>query len=75
MLHFFSMKWYRKFKKRHRVLHILIVAIAVVMFWRGIWQILDIYLFPGNQFISSAACILIAFLVLYLDDFHLKELE
>ena len=53
----------------------MFVAIAIVMFWRGVWSLLDAYLFPDNILVSNLVSILIAFLVLYLDDFHLKELE
>lgn len=68
------MKIYRRFKKRHRVLHLLIAAIGIAMFWRGAWGILDTYFFPNNQLLSYVGSIFVAFLVLYFDDFHLKEL-
>ena len=69
------MKIYRQFKRKHRLLHILIVAIAIVMLWKGIWSLLDAYLFPGNVLAGNLLSILVAFFILYLDDFHLKELE
>lgn len=69
------LKRYRKFKRKYKVLHILLVALAVVMFWRGVWGILDTYLFPGNELASYLSSIIVAFLILYFDDFHLKELE
>lgn len=68
-------KRYRRFKRKHKVLHILLVALAVVMFWRGVWGILDTYFFPGNTLASYLSSIVIAFVILYFDDFHLKELE
>ena len=69
------MKGYRRFKKKYRLLHVLLVATAIVMFWRGAWSLLDTYFLPNYQLVSSALSILIAFFILYLDDFHLKELE
>ncbi|MCR4326503.1 MAG: hypothetical protein NUV52_02520 [Candidatus Roizmanbacteria bacterium] len=51
------------------------MATAVVMFWRGVWGILDSYLLPDNTLLSYAVSVLVAFAILYLDDFHLKELE
>ncbi len=66
---------YRFFKRKHRAVHILFVAIAIVMFWKGVWSLLDAYLLPGNVLASNTILILVAFLILYLDDFHLKELE
>lgn len=70
-----SINRYRKFKKKHKILHILLVAFAVVMFWRGAWGILDTYFFPGNHLVSYTISIALAFIILYFDDFHLSELE
>lgn len=70
-----SINRYRKFKRKHKVLHILLVALAVIMFWRGVWGILDMYLFPNHHLVSYILSIVIAFFILYFDDFHLKELE
>ena len=66
---------YRRFKKKHKLFHILLVALAVVMLWRGIWGILDLYFFPNNSVASYLSSLIIAFAILYFDDFHLKELE
>lgn len=70
-----NLKRYRKFKKKHKTAHIILVAIALVMLWRGIWGLLDIFLVPNNALLSYVLSILIAFIILYFDDFHLKELE
>ncbi|PJE64015.1 hypothetical protein COU89_00065 [Candidatus Roizmanbacteria bacterium CG10_big_fil_rev_8_21_14_0_10_45_7] len=69
------LRLYRQFKKRHKIIHILIMATAVVMFWRGVWGILDTYLLPDNTLLSYAVSVLAAFTILYLDDFQLNELE
>lgn len=70
-----GMRWYRRFKKRHKVTHLVIVAVAVVMMWRGIWSLLDLYLLPDQQLLSNVLSIAVAFAILYFDDFHLKELS
>jgi len=57
------------------MLHVLIMATAIVMFWRGVWGILDVFLIPHHELVSSVLSIFIAFVVLYIDDFHLRELE
>lgn len=69
------MKNYRKFKKKHKVFHIIIVSFAIVMLWRGVWGLLDYYFFNNSPVLSYILSVLIAFVVLYFDDFHLKELE
>lgn len=66
-------KKYRKFKRKHKSFRILVVALSIVVFWRGAWSILDTYL-PANDLLNIAS-IAIAIVVFYLDDFHLKELE
>lgn len=69
------MHWYRRFKKRHRVVHLLLISTAIVLFWRGVWVLLDTYLLPDQALMSSLVSIGAAFIILYLDGFHLKELE
>jgi hypothetical protein len=66
---------YRRFKKRNKVLHILLAAIAVVFFWRGTWGLIDIFFLPASPLFSNLISVAIAFIILYFDDFHLKELE
>lgn len=69
------MRTYRRFKHKHKLIHILLVAIAVVMFWRGVWGLLDEYLLPDLPVVSYTLGIIVAFAILYFDDFHLKELH
>lgn len=67
--------WYKKFRRKYRILHVLLMATAIVMFWRGVWGLLDVFLIPHHELVSSLLSIFIAFVVLYIDDFHLRELE
>lgn len=69
------MKAYRRFKRTHRLAHIAIVAVAIIMFWWAVWNVLDVFLFPEHPFLGYALGFLAAFFILYLDDFHLGELE
>ena len=43
---------------------VLIAALAIVSFWRGVWGMMDLYLFPKNHLLSSAISIFIGLLVL-----------
>jgi hypothetical protein len=45
------------------------------MLWRGIWGLADLYLFPNSPTLSYLLSIVIGGLVLYLDDFSLKDLK
>ena len=65
-------------KKKSGLRHfttILVTAAAVVFFWRGVWGILDHYLFPENPMISNLSSILMGLLILWLDDKEISELQ
>lgn len=47
-----------------KVLFAVLIGVAVITFWRGIWGILDIYLFPNDYSISSWASVLIGLFIL-----------
>ena len=64
----------RIFENRHHIFAALLIGTAIVLFWRGVWHLADIYLFPNQDVVSAAVSIAIAFLILYLRDFDLKEL-
>lgn len=31
----------------------ILVAFAIISFWRGVWQLMDFYLFPNNYVLSN----------------------
>ncbi len=56
----------------------LFTVLGVVLIWRGIWYVLDeldIVFFGGTHIWSAIAGIIIGFLILYLPDKDLKEIE
>lgn len=55
--------------------NIFVVCIAIVMIWRGIWQLLDMYIFPDSPLISNLICIGVWILILLIDDGKLWELK
>jgi hypothetical protein len=50
----------------------LIIVIGVVAVWRGFWDLLDMYFFPGNPLLSDILSICLGIFLLYLPDgsFH-----
>ena len=64
----------KRFEKEHHVFTALLVGAALVLFWRGTWHLADEYLFPNHHLLSAVASVVIAFIILYLRDFDLKEL-
>jgi hypothetical protein len=55
-----------KEKKQKLKLNAFILLLVVVLLWRGVWMLLDIYFYPDNPLASAWACIIMAlFLILF----------
>jgi protein-S-isoprenylcysteine O-methyltransferase Ste14 len=67
-------KLFRYLSKR-KLLSVLIEVGGVILVWRGIWGILDLYLFPNNPLLSYLICIVIGFIFIWFDDYKLDELK
>ena len=48
------------------VLIIIVASLAIVSFWRGVWGIMDIYLFPENFTLSLLVSIIMGLVILFL---------
>lgn len=53
---------------------ILTTVLGVVLFWRGIWGLTDLYLFPNQPELSYLISILGGLLILWIDDGEITEL-
>jgi hypothetical protein len=53
----------RRIKK---VLYTIIIAFAIVSFWRGVWGLMDLYLFPNNYTLSLLVSVIIGLAILYI---------
>lgn len=62
-------------KELHPTINAIIIVCAIIMLWRGIWGLLDEYLFPNSPTFSYLISITFGGLVLYLDGFSLKDLR
>ena len=74
--------WKRAFRRIKRFrkdndsnLNTIVVCISVVMVWRWVWDLLDIYIFPNNPLISNLICIIVWLAILLIDDGKLEELQ
>ena len=66
----------RKFRRNYNSNRkIFLVCIAVVMIWRWIWDLLDMYIFPNYPLFSNLICIGIWIVILLMDDGKLWELQ
>ncbi len=53
----------------------VIIGITVVMFWRGAWGLMDLYLLPNHEVLSYIASMALGLGLLFLvNKHHLKDL-
>jgi hypothetical protein len=57
-----------------KVVFTIIAAFAIISFWRGIWGLLDLYLFPNNYELSYWISLFIGILILFLTKNLIKKL-
>ena len=50
------------------------IGLAIVMFWRGCWWLMDYYFFPGYPLLSHVLCVLIALIIFFSNNGQLDEL-
>lgn len=63
-----------KMKLSHQTLFAIIIAFAVISFWRGIWGLMDVYLVPNNYVISSWISMFLGLGILVITHYVTKEL-
>lgn len=47
------------------VLIVLVASLAIVGFWRGMWNLMDKFLFPGNFILSQVVSIVVGIIILF----------
>ena len=60
-----------------KLINNFLIAVAIILIWRGIWYILDyidFYLFSNNHVLTAVGGIILGILILYIPDKDLKEL-
>lgn len=62
-------------KVRYPLINVVIVIVAIIMLWRGVWGLLNTFLFPGSPVFSYLASVALGVLILYLDDFKIEYLK
>lgn len=65
----------RKFLARRKNLRIIIDVVAIIIIWRGIWGLLDLFIFPNNPFLSYLISTFFGFGLLLLDGNGLDDLK
>jgi len=67
-------KYFKNKSKTHQFTYYLLTGLGMVIFWRGIWGLLDFYLFPGNRELSYAISAVAGLLILFINDYSLSEM-
>ncbi len=68
------LKAFKKLEVNHQKLFALIIGVAVIMFWHGIWGLLDVYLFPNDPGLRFLISAIIGLTILAACDVVIKEL-
>jgi uncharacterized membrane protein len=55
---------FKDLKKHHKLLASLIIAIAFISIWRGVWRLFDYYVFPNNFVLSSVTTLILGIVIL-----------
>ena len=63
-----------KLERRHKIAFYLIIGTAIIMFWRGIWNLTDEYLIPESFLFSNVLSIVGALLILGASEYMIKYL-
>ncbi len=61
-------------RRKHQVVSAFFIGVAVVAFWRGVWGLMDLYIFPDHLTMSYIASVVIGLIILYITDYIVQEL-
>ncbi len=61
-------------KRYLKVLSALMIGIAIVGFWRGVWGLLDMYFFPNTPVLSYGLSAIIGIVILLFSKRLVKSL-
>lgn len=58
----------------HQIILSIIIGFAVVSFWRGVWGLQDVYLFPNNYQLSLWISVIVGTIILIATHYISREL-
>ena len=64
----------KKMKAKHQTVFVIMIAFAVISFWRGVWGLMDEYLFPLNYELSLWISLVLGLGILIGTHYASKEL-
>ena len=63
-----------RLERRHKIIFSLVIAIAIILFWRGIWNLADEYLVPEDFIFSNLLSIILALAILGASEYLIRYL-
>lgn len=67
----------RKFtqlKKHHQLFFSLIIMSGMISLWRGVWRLLDLYLFPGFPVLSFSFSVFLGIIIISLTHYTINKI-
>jgi hypothetical protein len=52
-------------KQSNSFFRIILIAVSVVLFWRGAWGLMDLYVFPENELLSYIVSLVVGIGILF----------
>jgi len=63
-----------KMESKHQLIFAVVIALAVVSFWRGVWGLMDKYFLPNNHTLSLITSLVLGLVILIITNYATKEL-
>jgi len=57
-----------------KVIYAILIGFAVISFWRGVWGLWDVYVFPNNHPVSLIVSVVVGLVILILTHKVIREL-
>jgi hypothetical protein len=66
--------YFKRLKQSHQRFFALIVGVGIILVWRGVWGLADLYFFPENLTHSFISSILLGLIILTISHHMIKGL-
>ena len=67
------LKKFSKLQAEHQLIFAMVIAFAVISFWRGVWGLMDIFLYPGNPAASYQVSMGLGLVILVITGYATKN--
>ena len=68
-------RYFKSLKRENQIIFGLIIFIALILFWRGAWMLINMILFPKNDILSASISVILGFTILVATDYIVKQAQ